>query len=378
MKCYLALGLMCLLSCSLHAQAVDATVCDILKNPTSFNGKIVRVKGTVSAGFDQFVVKGVGCNLPVSDLWLSYPEGTRAKSGPAAMLQLQPARNFSGTFTPVERAPVHLEKNKDFKQFDNLLSTPYRSGGMCLGCVRYEVDATLVGRLDGTTPAMRRNDAGKIVAIDGFGNLNRYAVRLVLQSVSDVVSHEVDYSKIAPITKSDTFQEVDSDAVETAHQAAHAFGAGTFAGDQIGRAADAFGKPDDDNGVIVSSRDLNEVTARSEQKSSHDSPDGVIYTVTIDELRMKGDAMARAIVHMGVHVADLRSPPPDKANLGLYDLEYRAWTITVLDVLAAGQKTLTVSGGYLLWNLGWTPTDRNKAMDDGLKAFLTKQELLSR
>ena len=48
-------------SCCLHAQAVDTTVCDILKAPQSFNGKIVRIKGTVEAGFDQFVVKGAGC-----------------------------------------------------------------------------------------------------------------------------------------------------------------------------------------------------------------------------------------------------------------------------------------------------------------------------
>jgi hypothetical protein len=84
-------------SCCLYAQAVDTTVCEILNHPQSFNGKIVRIKGTVVAGFDQFVVKGADCGINVNkNIWLSYPEGTKAKAGPAAMVQFQPARNFAG------------------------------------------------------------------------------------------------------------------------------------------------------------------------------------------------------------------------------------------------------------------------------------------
>jgi len=88
MKRLIVIALAGAFSCCLHAQTVDATVCDILKNPQSFNGKIVRIKGTVSAGFDEFLVKGDGCGQKVNGIWLSYPEGTKAKSGPAAVLQL--------------------------------------------------------------------------------------------------------------------------------------------------------------------------------------------------------------------------------------------------------------------------------------------------
>jgi len=34
-----------------------------------------------------------------------------------------------------------------------------------------------------------------VTGVGGFGNLNRYNARLVLQSVSDVVTQEIDYSK---------------------------------------------------------------------------------------------------------------------------------------------------------------------------------------
>lgn len=188
-------ALRCATACCLHAQAVDTTVCDILKNPQSFNGKTVRIKGTVAAGFDQFIVKGPDCGQQVDAIWLAYPEGTKSKSGAAAMLQLQPARNFGGTVTAPVRTPVSLDKNKDFKQFDSLLSTPYKGDATCLGCVKYEVNATLVGRLDGTVAGLKRDSAGKIVSISGFGNLNAYSARLVLESVSDVTAQEIDYSK---------------------------------------------------------------------------------------------------------------------------------------------------------------------------------------
>src|ERR1035438_5143913 len=94
-RCFVVLGL-CAFAFGLHAQVVDLTVCEALKNPQSFDGKIVRIKGTVAAEFDQFVVKGTGCGQNVNAIWLSYPEGAKAKAGPIALVQLQPARNFSG------------------------------------------------------------------------------------------------------------------------------------------------------------------------------------------------------------------------------------------------------------------------------------------
>ena len=121
MKRFLAIAFVCAFSCCMHAQVVNASVCEILKNPQSFNGKIVRVKGTISAGFDLFVVKGAECGQLINGIWLAYPEGTKAKSGPAAILQLQPARNFAGTVAAIERTPLQLDNNKDFKQFDSLL-----------------------------------------------------------------------------------------------------------------------------------------------------------------------------------------------------------------------------------------------------------------
>ena len=142
------------------------------------------------------------CGFQVNAIWLSYPQGSKAKSGPLAIVTAQPAHYSTGTYKVPARTPVTLDKSKEFKQFDALLAQSIdKIGGMCMGCARYEVTATLVGRLDTVADATLKRDAGKIVGFGGFGNMNAYPARLVLQSVSNVTSKEIDYSKAEAITK---------------------------------------------------------------------------------------------------------------------------------------------------------------------------------
>ncbi|WP_348265257.1 hypothetical protein P8935_12085 [Telmatobacter sp. DSM 110680] len=375
MKHLVHIALFCLVATSLHAQAVDTTVCDVLKDPSSFNGKTVRIKATVSSGFDEFIIKAEDCKYHIGGIWLAYPEGTKAKSGPVALLQLQPAANFAGTVAPADRAPITLDKSKDFKQFDSLLAAPYKGNNMCLGCTKSEVGATLIGRIDAVKPDMRRDAAGKIIDITGFGNLNAYPVRLVLQSVTDATAREIDYSKSAAITKSETSTDSPSgDATASVHAFAKVFGASSPLGDQVERAAAAFGKQGEDNGVTVVFSGMNEASLRLEQKGSHASPDGVLYNCTFDSSRLKGNALALAIAHMGEHVADIRDPKASSETL--YGLENRGWITTALTAIGARQKSLTIPGGYLIWNAAWPPADINKLSSDALSEFLKSQALL--
>jgi hypothetical protein len=365
-------------SCCLHAQAVDATVCDILQNPASFNGKIVRVKGTVAASFDRFAIEDNSCGQHVNSIWLAYPEGTKGKAGATAVVELQPARNFAGAVDAAQRTPVQLDKSKDFKQFDSLLATPFKEASMCLGCTRYKVGATLVGRLDGVAKAgVQRDSAGKIVSWSGFGNLSAYTARLVLQSVADVTPQEIDYSKAAAATKSDFVDTtVSGDAVAAAHLNAKAFGAGNAAGDQIERAAAAFGKPGEKNGVIVTTKIANEVPKLEGSKGAQDSPDGVLYNCSFNSDRLQGDAMTRAIVHQGTLVASVRSPLSNTENDGLFEMEYRAWATTSFSAVATNQKTLTIYGGFIVWNIAWPVADRTKLLDEALKGALAGEGLV--
>jgi len=368
-------------SCCLQAQAVDATVCQILDNPQSFNGKMVRIKGTVVAGFDQFVVKGADCGININkNIWLAYPEGSKAKAGPAVQVHVQPAHNFTGDVPAAERTPVTLDKNsKDFKQFDSLLATPFKKGGMCLGCNRYEVTATLVGRLDAVKNAkVTRDSAGKITGFGGFGHMNAYPARLVLQSVSDVVSKEIDYSATLAVTKDENISEkLGPDPLESARTLAASFPAGDPAGAQLQRAVGAFGKKGDKNtGVIIAHGTGNEADAKLEGKSAVDSPDGLQFTCTINSNRAFGDAESRALFFCGENIANLHYPSTEDVGAGIFDLESHALVVTTLSAVRSAQKTLTLPGGYLIWNITWPHEGIADKVDAVISDFLTKEELL--
>jgi len=367
----------------LRAQVVDTTVCDVLKNPASFNGKMVRLTGTVSAGLDQFLIRDKDCGQSVNGIWLDYPPGTKGKAGPIAVLELQAAHNFAGTYTAPARAAVTLEKDKEFKQFDSLLAqTHVKDPGICLGCTRYEVTATLTGRLDGVADAtLQRDAAGKIVGLGGFGNMNAYPARLVLQSVAGVAQKPLDYSKSdstvtgEPVVYSNSFNAFDPAGI--AQQSAGAMGAdpGAVA---IQKDAAVYGKKGENNGVLIGFGTANEAGPKDEAQGSQDSPDGVLYECIFDNLdRLTKNDQATAVIHMGQHVNDLRNLPAGEVATP-YVLENNAWVITVSTVAHLGEKFLTLPGGYLFLSSTWPAADRESMMEDALTNFLTREEFLGK
>lgn len=379
MKRMLGLALLaCAAAGTAAAQAVDVNVCDVIKHPAQYDGKIVRVKGVVFSGLDSFGIKDVSgeCGFPVDSIWLEYPQGTKAKSGPAEVLHLQPARNFAGAYKEPARTAVTLDaKSKDFKQFDSLLAQPHKSDAMCLGCARNEVTATLTGRLDAVADASIKRDAsGKIVGFGGFGNLNMYPARLVLASVSDVAAKELDYTASdAQVKKLQSTQNmVPTDPMEAIKKFVDGLkGTPTEAAAQ--KVLAVLPKKGEHNGVVITKG--NTAEEKNATPGTEDAPDGVLYSVVYNSDRLQGDAYARALVHVGQHVADLRQPsdaaPP-------FILEYNAWSMTISASVFGGQKTLAVSGGPLLWDLSWAPADRSEKMNAALTTYLNKYASISR
>jgi hypothetical protein len=333
---------------TVSAQAVDVKVCDILAHPSSFDGKIVRLTGTVIAGFDEFVVKEAACGHAVNSIWITYPEGAKAKARPAAMLTLQLAKNSPGNQAAPTRTPVILDANKDFKQFDSLLSAQARFMGRCLGCVRFTVTATLTGRIDAVDQPALEKTGKMFTAVRGFGNLNRYPARIVLQSVSNVTATEIDYSKPAPLGDGNVELGLSPDLPV--------------------RAANAFGAEGEQNGVGVDSAVSNTLRKDDGGKGTVDSPDGLLLTAYFDADRLKGAAMDEAMAHVGTHIADLREKPDGRS---LIKLEAHAWSASLLASVNQKEKILTLPGGYVVWNQSWSEAERQKALPGALSGFLT-------
>jgi hypothetical protein len=156
----------------------STSVCEVTVNPSSFDGKIVSLRATIVSGFEVFAIRA-----PEGDcgrLWLAYSEG-----GPVASTSLAVPRP--------SRASVTLLKDGNFKRFQSLLNAemhPRTRESMCMGCNRYEVSATLVGRVD---------CAGQQA---GYGHMNGYKLQFELVSVSGVTAEDLsgryDPAKFSP------------------------------------------------------------------------------------------------------------------------------------------------------------------------------------
>jgi hypothetical protein len=62
----------------------------------------------------------------------------------------------------------------------------------------------------------------------------------------------------------------------------------------------------------------------------------------------------------------------------LFQLEGRAWGVTVMNAISNKEKTLTLPGGYVAWNSKWTDVDQKKQLPGSLSGYLTQWAGLSR
>ena len=139
----------------------DTSVCEIMKKPSVFNGKLVRLKGKLESRFEYYAIADSGCG----PIWVDTPE----------QKELSPRPNFK------------ITKNENLKKTDALIS------------ISRAASVTVVGRLDGVDELKRNTvvtdpkalkDGSRAAAVsfrsNGFGHLGQYKARLVLKSVEEV------------------------------------------------------------------------------------------------------------------------------------------------------------------------------------------------
>jgi putative lipoic acid-binding regulatory protein len=153
---------------SAHSQVLPTTVCDVTKHPAAFDGKIVRVRATVVSNFGISSIlnaeRECGGRLIMR---LTYPGG-----GPTAYVSFREPN--------LKRMPVKMRRDREFKKFEELLAARMyprsrdQFDAMWMPCNRYEVTATMTGRVD---------YAGED---GGFGHRGMFPTQFVLQSVSEV------------------------------------------------------------------------------------------------------------------------------------------------------------------------------------------------
>jgi len=147
----------------------QTTVCEIAAHPQRFAGRIVTVRAKVVAGFEVFAIEDPSGKC--QSMWLQYADGS-----PSAMMSM--ARQTPRNDVP----PLELKRDPDFDKFQSLLDAemyPRERGNICMSCSRWDVSATMTGRVDVAPKGT------------GYGHLNAYGLQFELQLVSDVVGTDL-------------------------------------------------------------------------------------------------------------------------------------------------------------------------------------------
>jgi hypothetical protein len=166
-------------------------------------------------------------------------------------------------------------------------------------------------------------------------------------------------------------------AIDAAQKTADGLAAGPPK-DAAEKAAGVYGKAGDrTTGVSVAYGTADEASPSDEDLGPKDSPDGVLFNCTFNSDRLQGLALARAVIHMGEHVSELRNPAPGNETAPAYLLESDAWVVTTVSAVVGGQKFLSLPGGYVVWDINWPADGRNDKMASTLKDFLANEAMLS-
>ncbi len=376
-RIFVLIGVLFGFGCGLHAQAaapVDVNVCDVVKSPASFDGKMVRIKGTVVAGFDEFVIKDAtdpNCGFQVNAIWLSYPQGSKAKSGPAAIVTAQPAHNFAGTLkTPGAHAgDTGQEQGLQAVRLAACADAPEGRGHVPgVRALRGDGDAD-------RTPGYRGrcDDEARCFGQDrGPGRIRQHERLSRAAGAGIGVRRDAEGDRLFEDRRDHEGRCGDKRAARlgrrrrirrslcrgSAAGGAHGSRSGGRSG-QGGRRAvsQAEGAEWRERCVCGVGNE-----AMPEGQGTKDSPDGVLYNCVFNRDHLQGNAIVYALFHIGHHISDMRSPKAADQDSPFIIDENNAWVITSVAAIVSGQKYLTLPGGYLFYNAAW-PMDAARGQD---------------
>ncbi len=179
---------------------VDTTLCDLVKSADRFNEKVIRVRTLIVRGMESVILYDKTCAVDarVELEWPEQPDPTATGdesfeyafiSSPDAIKR--PARLQWRKPPP----PVRLVKDETYTKFLAALNQD-RPEPTCVSCPVNSVTATMTGRFEHASLRAIRDKSKKIEIGDpyGFGHMNMWDSRFVLQSVSEFVSKPLDES----------------------------------------------------------------------------------------------------------------------------------------------------------------------------------------
>jgi len=181
---------------SVHSKPIETTVCEILRNPSAFNNKLVRVRGQVSVSFEYSLLQGEGCSDHA--IWFDLADET-GPPGLGAVVNgngKPGAKNSAGT--PVPPLSVKLVRDSNFERFEHYMTVKAKAKP-CFNpptqatpadCGVDRVTATFTGRIDSVSKTVHKahlkRKLGEGTDWKGFGHMGMFDAQFVVEQVEDV------------------------------------------------------------------------------------------------------------------------------------------------------------------------------------------------
>jgi hypothetical protein len=179
--------------------SLDSTVCKIGDDPSSFNNKLVNVRGHVQASFEYSMLLDESC--PEKALWFLFADGS-APPGLEVMLngKARPGgKDSAGRI--VGPVPVQLVRDSNLELLEHYWALSAKGAACAEGpppadlppdCTTYRVTATFTGRIDSISrqvqEARRKRKNREGTDWKGFGHMGIFDAQIVVQSVEQVVA----------------------------------------------------------------------------------------------------------------------------------------------------------------------------------------------
>ena len=154
-------------------QPIKATLCDLIKEPEGFNGKLVEVRAEFVSRFqwEGFVDESCSARLQIGVKHLL--DDLKPEQGEYAFTTVGDDNEHPErlNWKPIPSTiPVHLKRDGNYKIFRTYADAKFRwpDGGVCLDCPLHRIKMTAIGRFDHFethTVAVRASSSTKAIQV---------------------------------------------------------------------------------------------------------------------------------------------------------------------------------------------------------------------
>jgi hypothetical protein len=177
---------------------IQISVCKIANEPSTYNNKLVKVRGYVRTSFENSVLLDERC--PDNGIWFVFADNSAPPESVATLAgKTTPGnRDSRGRIAPT--VPVRLIRDLNLEELEHYLAISAKGEACADGpppalppdCTTYRVTATFIGRVDGVSKEVHaahlKRSSQDPVEAKGFGHMGMYDAQIVVQSVEKVVA----------------------------------------------------------------------------------------------------------------------------------------------------------------------------------------------